>query len=127
MFPGINFARLNMHVREVTAKRRQGLRDGADKRGRRGKPDAQFTGFPQVEPLCAGGGVVNHAQNLSAVGQKLPACRRQAHATVGAGEKTGANLLLQDLNLLAERRLRNVQARGGAAKMEFFCHRDKVA
>ncbi len=41
------------------------------------------------------------AEDVPAIGKKLPARRRQAHAAVGSGEEACANLLFKYLNLLA--------------------------
>jgi hypothetical protein len=90
-----------MHIRVALTKHRQRIGYRLDKRGRGGKADTQFAGFPMVQTGGAGGRVIHLGENLSAIGEKLLSGRRQADAAVGAGEQAGAGLLLEDLNLLA--------------------------
>ncbi len=101
LFAGIGLAGENMHIRVALTKQRQRIGYRLDERGRGGKADTQFARFPMVQAGGAGGGVLHLGENLSAVGEKLFARRRQADAAVGAGEQAGAGLLLEDLNLLA--------------------------
>jgi len=54
-----------------------------------------------MQARCANGCRVNLAQDLTAVRQKLRACRRQADAAVGARQQFCANLRFQNLDLLA--------------------------
>ena len=65
----------------------------------------------------AGGGFVNLGKNLSAISQKLFPCFRQADAAVSTGKQTRANLLFKDLNLLAKRRLGDIQTRRRMTEM----------
>ncbi len=62
-----------------------------------------------MQPGGAGGSVIDLAEDLSAVDQKLPSRRGQRDAAVGSGQQSGTDLLLKQLDLLAERRLGNIQ------------------
>jgi hypothetical protein len=87
----------------------------------------QFTGFAVVQAPRPRGGILNLGEDLAAIGKKLLSRRRQADAAVGAGKQPGADLLLEDLNLLAQRRLGDIQPRRRVAKMELFGDGNKVA
>ena len=51
----------------------------------------------------------------------------QAHRPGGAFQQRDAQRLLQHLDLPGERRLRQIQPRGGPAEMQFLGHRDEAA
>ena len=87
----------------------------------------QLAGFAVVQTPRPRGGILNLGEDLAAIGKKLFSRRRQAYAAVGAGKKPGADLLLKDLNLLAERRLRDIQPRRRMTKVELFGNGNKVA
>ncbi len=70
-------------------------------------------------------GHVEH--NLARIEQKLLPGGGQLHAAIGARQQSRANLLLQQLDLLAKRRLGDIQARGCAAKVQLFGNGNKVA
>lgn len=80
-----------------------------------------------MKPFRSGGGVHHHTQDLSAIGEKLFSRRRQAHAAVGSRQQTRPNLLLKDLDLLAQRWLGDIQPCRSTTKMELFGDGDKIA
>ena len=51
----------------------------------------------------------------------------QPDRPAGALQQLGADPMLQTLDLTAERRLGHVEARGGAAEMQFLGDRDEAA
>ncbi|MNP12835.1 hypothetical protein D3C76_1050870 [compost metagenome] len=71
--------------------------------------------------------LIHLAQDLPTVRQKLASCRRQRHAAVGARQQTGSHLKLQGLNLLAQRRLGDIQQRRRTTKMQLLRDGHKVA
>ncbi|MNY50326.1 hypothetical protein D3C86_1858220 [compost metagenome] len=79
-----------------------------------------------MQSFGTGRGILDEAQDMSAVGQKLPPRFRQAHAAVSAGQQASAHLLLKDLDLLAQRRLGDVEARRRSSKMQLFGNGDKI-
>ena len=90
-----------MHVRVTAAKGGQRIGNRLDERRGGGKADVQLPGFTMMQTACARRRVVDQAEDVPAIGKKLPARRRQAHAAVGSGEEACANLLFKYLNLLA--------------------------
>jgi hypothetical protein len=51
---------------------------------------------------------------------------RQFHVSPASHEELGAELVLQSLDALAQRRLRNVQQRRSPPKMQGLCDRSKI-
>src|SRR5206468_6262076 len=68
-----------------------------------------------------------HAQDARRVDQEGLAGRRQAHVAAVALQEFGADVVLQQPDLAAERRLGHVQAFGGAAEVQLLSHRDEAA
>ncbi|MCY1539943.1 hypothetical protein D9M68_755550 [compost metagenome] len=94
--------------------------------GRADEGQRQRTQFAPRQPLRQPGqrrGIGQHPPHL---GQPLRAGRRQRHGAPRAHEQRHAELLLQRLDLLRQRRLRHRQPLRGAAEMQLFRHGDEV-
>ena len=79
-----------------------------------------------MKPLSPGSGFINQTEDLPTVRQELLSGRGQRHAAISPRQKPGADLLFQDLDLLAKRRLRYIQPRRRPTKMQLFSNRYKV-
>jgi len=66
-------------------------------------------------------------QNSARILQKSGTGRRQLYTAIGAHQQSGLNALLQLLDLLAERRLRNIKAPRRAAKMQLLSDSNEIA
>ncbi len=75
---------------------------------------------------CAGSAWAR-ASNSRACGSQRPAGGGELHAALGALEQPHAQLLLQVGDGLRQRRLRHVQARGGAAEVQLVGDGDELA
>ena len=73
-----------------------------------------------------GDGDLELGEHRAGVAQEGRAGRRQLDSPARAGEQRAAQLLLQRADLLAERRLGDVQARGGAAEVQLLGDGDEV-
>jgi hypothetical protein len=73
-----------------------------------------------VHPLRGPHRLLGLVQHLLGGFPKGPACVRKLHASLGALEEWHPQLVFELTNLLAERGLRDVQARRRPAKVEFF-------
>ena len=60
-------------------------------------------------------------------GHKGQACRRELHPPAVAGEQLRAHRSFELLDVQAERRLRNRQALGRAAKVQLFGQHEEIA
>ena len=90
-----------MDIGKAATKSGKRIGNRFDKWRRRGEADTQFTGFAVVQASGASGGIFNLRQYLSAIGEELHSRRRQADAAISAGKQPRANLLFENLNLLA--------------------------
>jgi hypothetical protein len=122
-----HFPQVQVHRRETLAKRENRLGNGRVERRRRGEADLQFTQLTQLR-------TPGHIRRFVDLGQHQPRLFEeqstglaQLDPTIGAFEQPRAHLLLQRLNLLAQRWLRDAQHLGGAAEMQFFGDGDEVA
>jgi hypothetical protein len=70
---------------------------------------------------------VDLRQHLPRLVEKQAPCFAQLDPTVGTLEQPRAQLLLQGLNLLAQRRLGDPQGQRRTAKMQLLGHGDEVA
>jgi len=70
---------------------------------------------------------VQSGQQVAHVVAQGLARRGGPHRAAGAVEQAYPQFLFQRLNLLAERRLRNMHAPGGPPEVQFFGHGQKVA
>lgn len=78
-------------------------------------------------PRCPVRRLIDLGDDLPRLFQKLSSGRRQPDVAVIALQKQRPHLLLQDLDLLAQRRLGDVELLRGAAKMQRRGHLDKIA
>ena len=89
--------------------------------------DPQSAGLAGVDPPRGGDRAVELAEQLTGVAQERLAGRGQLDPSARAGQQRAAELLLELAYLLAQRRLGDVQAGGGAAEMQLLCDRDEIA
>ena len=115
-----------MHVGMLLPECAQITRHRADKRRRRGETDGQFSRFAALQTCRLFRRTIHLVDHLPGLFQEHFAGLRQADVAVVARQQTRADHLFQRLYLLAERRLRNPQALGGAAKVQLFRNGDKV-
>ncbi len=115
-----------MHIRAGLTESKNRLRDARRKRRRRSEANLQLADFTQLRTPGNISGLVDLCQHQPCFVEKQPPGFAQLDTPVGAFEKTRAQFLLQRLNLLAERRLRNPQRLGCAAKMQLLGNRDEV-
>ena len=73
------------------------------------------------------GGRGTQAQQATGVGQEGMTGQRQAYIAAVAIKKRDVQVVLQQLDLPAQRRLRHVQPLRRAAEMEFLGDRDEAA
>ena len=79
------------------------------------------------KPACGDCRLLRALQQILRFDKKCPARRRQRNAAGAAGEQLDAEVMLQQLNLPAQRWLGHVQAFGGAAEIEFSGNRGEAA
>jgi len=88
--------------------------------GRDAHAEAQLAQFAAGSAARRFIGNVDIADDSARLLVEHGACRSQRHAAPVADEQRAADLFFEILNALAQRRLRNVKTRSGAAKMELF-------
>ena len=88
-----------------------------------GVADAQIRRIAERDFLALRRGVVVADHELLALPVEHLARRRQAHAALAAHKQRIAELLLEQLDLLADGRLRDALLLGGAGKIEVLCSR----
>ena len=88
-----------------------------------GITDAQIRRRAERDLSALRRGVVVADHELLALPVKHLTRRRQTHAALAAHEQRIAKLLLQQLDLLADCRLRDALLLGGAGKIEVLCSR----
>ena len=88
-----------------------------------GVADAQIRRVAERDFLALRRGVVVADHELLALPVEHLARRRQAHAALAAHKQRIAELLLEQLDLLADGRLRDALLLGGAGKIEVLCSR----
>ena len=122
------------HLMQGQADQRKALAvavdDGGEQRrerGREGEADAQLAGLAAFGPARRHGGLLGQRQDAPGVVEEQSARLRQAHPALAALEQLRAQLRLQRLDLLAQRRLADVQALGGAGEVQFLGDGDEIA
>ncbi|MNY48640.1 hypothetical protein D3C86_1839890 [compost metagenome] len=101
--------------------------NGRGERRRGGEADLQLA---DLAALCAARHVdrlVQLRQHLARLGQEQPADLAQRHAPVGTLEQAHAQLVLQRLDLLAQRRLGDAQLQGRATEVQLLGDGDEIA
>ena len=88
-----------------------------------GITDAQIRRRAERDLSALRRGVVIADEQLPALPVKHLARRRQTHAALAAHEQRIAKLLLQQLDLLADCRLRDALLLGGTGEIEVLCSR----
>lgn len=99
------------------------LRDDRPQLIRPGITDAQIRRRAERDLSALRRGVVIADKQLPALPVKHLARRCQTHTALAAHEQRIAEFLLQQLDLLADRRLRDALLLGGAGKIEVLCGR----
>ena len=89
--------------------------------------DAQVAGYARGHFAGLRDAFVQRAQGGSGRRQEGVASRREVHAARVAHEQCAAELVLQPRNRLAQCRLGDVQALGGAVDVQLFSHGDELA
>lgn len=91
------------------------------------KPIFRLAQFPQVGPTRQQHRLVYLGQHLAGLVEEQPAGVGEFDAAVGALEQARTDFLLQRLDLLAQRRLGDPQALGGAAEVQLLGDGDEIA
>ncbi|MNN04923.1 hypothetical protein D3C81_1176640 [compost metagenome] len=116
-----------MHVRAGQTEGLDRPRDGRGEGRRGGEAHLEFAQLAALGAAGDGHRPLQLGQHLTRLGQEQPAGLAQRHSAVGALEQAHAQLLLQRLDLLAQRRLGNAQLQGGAAEVQLFGNGDEIA
>ena len=121
-----SLAQLDLHtgVRRPEALHR--ARDNRQKR-RADEAHSEPSGLSGVEPARGRHGAIELRQQSPGVPEERRARRRQLNAAPGADEEAKSQLLLEPLDLLAQRGLGDVQPCGGPAEVQLLSDRDEVA
>jgi len=94
---------------------------------RAGKAHGQPAGLAAADLPGLRNGVFHRVENAPRQRQQGVAGGRALHSTAPTGEQGHAELGFQRLDLLAQRRLRDVQALRGSGEVALFGHGDEVA
>jgi len=119
--------------RQVEPDGRAGPLDLPDHGGHRGRTglgqdaDAQPPGRPVRHLRGPGHEAVHRRQHVVGRPDQRPARRGQAHLAGRAVEQAHAQIALEALDALRQRRLRHVQAPGGPAEVQLLGHDGEVA
>ena len=98
---------------------------GRKRRGKR-KADAQLARFAPLRPARRDGRLFRQGQDAPRIVEEQRTRLRQAHGALVALEQLRAQFRFQRLDLLAQRRLADVQALGRAREVQFLGDGDKV-
>ena len=100
---------------------------GHDRQQRRAdEADPQPPGLAGVDPARGGDRAVELGEHRPGVAQERLAGRRQLDPPARAGQQREPELVLQRPDLLAERRLGDVQPRGGAPEVQLLGDGDEI-
>ena len=126
LLDGRPLVQLDLDVRGGGA---EALHDPGDDRQQRraDEVDPQPAGLPGVDPPRGLNGAVELCQQLPGVAQERLARRGQLHPPSGAGQQLAAELVLELADLLAQRRLGDVQPGGRAAEVQLLGDGHEVA
>ena len=92
-----------------------------------GEPDRDAAALPARDAPRRGGRLVGEAQDARRLREERLARGGEAHDAVRAREERRSDLMLQQPDLPAERRLRHVEPFGSAAEMELLTDGDEAA
>ena len=94
--------------------------------GRGGKSDLDRAGLAERDALGDQRRALGKAQDTPRLGENTASGRRQLHRAAGALKQLCIQMMLQDLDLPAERRLGHAKLGGGPAEMHLFGDRDET-
>jgi hypothetical protein len=94
-------------------------------RGGRDVADDQFPEFSPLRTLRGADRPSGGRDGLARLGEKCSSRRGQLDPSVRPAKQARSDLVLEAADLLAQRRLRDVQARSGAAEMQLLGHGEK--
>ena len=117
----------HLNIRIALAKMTQITHQFPAEYGIPGKPDSHRAGLSAQGSRNGVSGKLGLLQRASCLGLEQFSRFSQLDASAGPKQQRAAEFLLQRTNLHTQRRLDNVQALSGAAKMLLFRHGQKIA
>jgi hypothetical protein len=121
-----HFVQQHLHARMLGMKPAQGRRQ-QQVHGRADIADADPADLAAPDPTRPGDGLLQLGDQGRRLGLEKLAGLGQAQRPAAAFQQLQAQLVLQLADLLAQRRLGDMQAQGGAAEIQLLGHRQEVA